>query len=64
MSLEIRRTEKSIPFDLLRAQALNPSITEIKEINDVLFRLIATMEPEDVDIVEKQVAEYMKRLRS
>jgi len=63
MSLDTRHVEKNILFGLLKAQALNPVMAEIKEFNDVVFQLIATMEAEDVKLVEKQVDEYMKRLK-
>ena len=61
MSLDKRHTEKNILFDLLRAQALNPALAEFREFGDVVYQLIATMEPEDVELVEKRVAEYIQK---
>jgi len=60
MSIDNRHTEKSILFDILRAQALNPSLAEIREFRDLAFQLIATMGPEDVELVKLQIVEYMK----
>jgi len=61
MSLDVRHAEKTILFRLLRARCLNPIIAELDEINDVIHQLIATMEPVDVELVEKQVEDYMQR---
>ena len=52
MSLETRHTEKSILYKLLRCK-------ELKDFNDVINGLIATMEPEDVKLVKAQVAEIV-----
>ena len=60
MSLETRHTEKSILFSLLKAQKINPEIAKINEFNEIVFQLKATMEPEDVELVIKQVTEYLQ----
>ena len=54
MSVEIRHTEKNILFQLLRAKITGDWET-------VTDNLMATMEPEDVELVQKQVAEWEKK---
>ena len=60
MSLETRHTEKNILFSLLKAQKINPTIAALNEINEIVFHLKATMEPEDIELVIKQVNEYLQ----
>ena len=57
MSLETRHTEKILLFNILKAQKRNPMLAEAKEIKDIVLMLEATMEPEDVQLVLKKVAE-------
>lgn len=61
MSSEVRHTEKRILFSLLRAQSLDPELVKSNEFNDVVFQLIAAMESDDVQAVEKLVSLYMQR---
>ena len=63
MALEARRVEKDILFDLLKAQKLNPVIAELNEIHEIIFKLKATMEPEDVELVVKQVNDFMQTIK-
>ena len=54
MSVETRHTEKNILFQLL--------IARIKgDWETVTDNLMATMEPEDVELVQKRVAEWEKK---
>ncbi len=53
MSIETRHTEKNILFKLLQ-------IKDIKELKHVIANLMATMEPEDVELVKKQLMELEK----
>ena len=57
MSLETRHTEKNMLFMLLTAKTL-------VDIDKVIINLMATMEPEDVELVQKRVAEYKKMTNS
>ena len=50
MSIETRHTEKSILFQLLKAKT-------IEDYETVTQSLIATMEPEDAELVQKRVSE-------
>jgi hypothetical protein len=50
MSVETRHTEKTILFALLTAETS-------ADVHKVITQLKATMEPEDVELVEKRVAE-------
>ena len=50
MSVETRHTEKNILYKLLRCE-------NFSDLEDVIANLIATMEPEDVELVKAQVAE-------
>ena len=50
MSVETRHTEKNILFKLLL-------IEDIKGLREVISNLVATMEPEDVELVKKQVTD-------
>lgn len=52
MSLETRHKEKEILFKLLR---LEESIRNTKQVKELIGELIATMEPEDVELVKNQV---------
>ncbi len=54
MSLETRHKEKDILFALLR---LDQPLRNEKQIKEITARLIATMEPEDVELVKNQVKE-------
>jgi len=54
MELEMRHTEKSIPFQLFRAK-------ETGDVDLVISQLIATMEPEDVELVKKQIDDLKKK---
>ena len=54
MSIETRHTEKNILFKLLR-------IKDIEDLQEVIANLIATMEPEDVELVKKQVADIQAK---
>jgi len=63
VALEARRVEKDILFDLLKAQKLNPVIAELNEIHEIIFKLKATMEPEDVELVVKQVNDFMQTIK-
>lgn len=54
MSVETRHTEKSLLFLLLKAE-------ETGDWASVLHQLIATMEPEDVELVKQQIAEWAKK---
>ncbi len=51
MSIETRHTEKAILFQLLDA-------AETGEWMRVLSHIMATMEPEDVELVQKQYADF------
>jgi len=44
-------------FTVLKAQKENPKLAAIKEIKDIILMLKAIMEPEDVELVLKQVAD-------
>jgi len=50
MSVETRHTEKNILFWLLKAETF-------EDIKDIIANLMATMEPEDVELVMKRLAE-------
>jgi hypothetical protein len=50
MGLETRHTEKNILFQLLTAETP-------RDIDTVVMNLMATMEPEDVELVQKRAAE-------
>ena len=50
MAIETRHTEKSLLYSLLCVENLD-------DIDGVISHLMATMEPEDVELVEKRVAE-------
>jgi hypothetical protein len=50
MSVETRHTEKTILYSLLRAKTL-------ADYEDATNQLMATMEPEDVELVQKRIAE-------
>jgi len=50
MSVETRHTEKNILFWLL-------SVENMDDLKRVIANLMATMEPEDVQIVKEQIAE-------
>jgi hypothetical protein len=54
MSLETRHTEKNLLFQLLKAKVT-------KDYETITENLIAIMEPEDVELVKKQVADWEKR---
>ena len=55
MSVETRHTEKSILFSLL-------CVENIEDVKRVISHLIATMEPEDVELVKAQIAELKESL--
>ncbi|MDR1663835.1 MAG: hypothetical protein LBR83_02805 [Clostridiales bacterium] len=57
MSVETRHTEKSILYKLL-------TIEDMDDLDDIIYNLIATMEPEDVELVKKQVAERKTKKKS
>jgi len=57
MALETRHTEKNLLFSLLKAQKYNPVLAQAKEMKEIVLQLKATMEPEDVELVLKQIAE-------
>ena len=54
MALETRHTEKSILFQLLKAQKEN------RPIEDVIAYLSTTMEQDDVKVVKQGFAEWLK----
>ena len=54
MSIETRHTEKNILFQLLKAQITGDWET-------VADNLMAIMEPEDVELVQKRIAEWEKK---
>lgn len=56
MSVETRHTEKTLLFNLL---LMSHGKLDLKM---TLSQLLATMEPEDVELVEKRVAEFIKGL--
>jgi hypothetical protein len=53
MSVETRHTEKNLLFSLLQ-------IKDMKDVKLAIARLIATMEPEDVELVKKQIMDLEK----
>ena len=55
--LETRHTEKQLLFNLLKAVHREPMLKESRELDDTIKWLKATMEPEDVMLVCKQIAE-------
>ncbi|MCL2054856.1 MAG: hypothetical protein FWG90_10555 [Oscillospiraceae bacterium] len=55
MSLETRHTEKNILFMLLTAETS-------QDFDKLIKNLMAIMEPEDVELVQKRVAEYKKTI--
>ena len=54
MSLDTRHTEKSILFRLLTSKTL-------EDFEETTIQLMATMEPEDVELVQKRVAELNEK---
>jgi hypothetical protein len=50
VAIELRHTEKNILFKLLSCESFG-------DVEVVILNLIATMEPEDVEQVKKQVTE-------
>ncbi|MCL2851713.1 MAG: hypothetical protein FWE20_01575 [Defluviitaleaceae bacterium] len=57
MSLETRHTEKNILFMLLEALKSDPKLAESKSFKKIISQLEATMEPEDVQLVLKKIAD-------
>ncbi len=57
MTIETIHREREILFKLLR---LRTDLRNDKEIREIIGNLIATMEPEDVELVKKQVMELEK----
>ncbi|MCL1925461.1 MAG: hypothetical protein FWF50_07750 [Defluviitaleaceae bacterium] len=53
--LELRSEKKSQLFDLLKLKKENPNL-EIKGLNELILRIEASMEEEDVALVEKKIA--------
>ncbi|MDR1664093.1 MAG: hypothetical protein LBR83_04115 [Clostridiales bacterium] len=53
MSVETRHTEKNILFQLLKA-------ADAGDLQEIIFNLCATMEPEDVELVKKQFEDYKR----
>ena len=54
MSVETRHTEKNILFKLLRAET-------VEDYQEVTSNLMATMEPEDVQLVKQEIAELKQK---
>ncbi len=54
MSLETRHTEKNMLYNLLLAIKGNSTIEQVAS------NLMATMEPEDVKLVEKAIDDFLK----
>ena len=57
MSLETRHTEKNILFMLLEAKKSDPKLEDSKSFKKIISQLEATMEPEDVQLVLKKIAD-------
>ena len=57
MSLETRHTEKNILFMLLEAKKSDPKLEESKSFKKIITQLEATMEPEDVQLVQKKISD-------
>ena len=57
MALETRHTEKSLLFTLLKLKKRNKILEELDDYNEAILQLMATMEQEDVVIVQKKVSE-------
>ena len=57
MALETRHTEKQLLFNILKAIHRDPKLQDSIELDDTVKWLKATMEPEDVMLVCKQIAE-------
>ena len=57
MALETRHTEKSLLFMLLELQKSSKELENSKKLKKVIAHLKATMEPEDVKLVQKEIAE-------
>jgi len=62
MALETRHTEKLLLFNLLKALHREPGLRSSRELSDVIKLLKAVMEPEDVAMVNEQIAELDQEL--
>ena len=57
MSVETRHMEKNLLFQLLRARVTG-------DLDTAIDNLEATMEPEDVELVKKKIAEWEARRKA
>jgi len=60
MALETRHTEKNLLFMLLELQNSDKKFKESKKLKKIIAQLKATMEPEDVKLVQKEIMELAK----
>ena len=56
MALETRHTQKQLLFNLLMALYREPELKNSRELTYVIMSLKAVMEPEDVAMVNEQMA--------
>jgi len=62
MALETRHTQKQLLFNLLKALHREPELGKSREFRDVIRSLKAVMEPEDIAMVNEQIAELDQEL--
>ncbi|MCL2617002.1 MAG: hypothetical protein FWD96_05090 [Defluviitaleaceae bacterium] len=55
--IETRHNEKNMLFMLLEAQMNDKALTESKAMKKIVMQLEAQMEPEDVQLVHKKIAD-------